>query len=361
VVDRRTLLKGSVAYVGSLQFRPGINAVGADESELFLVTSSGSNTVEFVNGVTGEYSTLEVGASPWGLAVGPGRIAFAATGEGVAEFDTLHRRLNSVTPYSSWSGEISYGEYRPAGMGIAVAPDGSTTYTGVYLPEGDSLLEVMNVESKQVVAAVPIGLRPFQVLVSKDGAFVFTIDHDSYSVTVLDTDTKKTVTRKVAPLGDVNGLSGFGKPHYAALAENGDLLLPFQGQTLLRVDPLTGESSLQPLTANTHQHGIALSPDGSLAAIVGTGAAGGATNGPSLTILEIETGTEQIVPLDRQHEQAIWSHDRRRVVLTGGYTFGAGGWNGLTLFDFETENITEWELGSLPLEIARLPSGGSSG
>lgn len=354
--DRRTILAGSVLAAGMLRSRPVLNEVSASEPEQFLVSSSGSNTVEFMDSRTGEYESLEIGAAPWGIAIGPDDNAFIATAEGVAEINTVERRLRARTPYESWGGEVSYGEYRPGGMGIAVAPDGSTTYTALYLPDGKSLLEVMDVESKRVVASVPVGLRPFQVLVSDDGAFVYTIDHDSYSVTVVDTRSMETNTHIVSPLGDANGLAGFEKPHYAVIAGSGDLLLPFQGQTLLRLDPLTGDSSLQPLSANTHQHGIALSPDGSRAAIVGTGAAGGATGGPSLTILQVDTGNEQILPLDRQHEQVIWSLDGKRVFLTGGYTFG-GGWNGLTVVDLNTGVLIEWELGSQPLDIARLPTG----
>ncbi len=360
MIDRRTLLAGSVGAVGISKLQPRNQVLGADEPETFLVSSSGSNTVEFVNVTSGQYTSLPVGAAPWGIALGPRNTAFVATAEGVAEVDIRDRQLRSLTPYQSWSGEITYREYRPGGMGIAVAPDGSRTYTGVYLPDGTSLLEVMDVQSNRIEATVPVGFRPFQVLTSKDGAYIYSIDHDSYSVTVIDTASFDTVTRLVAPLGDANGLAGFEKPHYAALTANGELLLPFQGQALVRLNPLTGETHIQPLTANTHQHGIALSMDGSKAAIVGTGPAGGATEGPSVTILEIESGSEQIIPLDRQHEQVIWSRDGNGVILTGGYTFGGGGWNGLTLVDLETGTSTELDLGSLPLDIVRLPSSSTS-
>jgi hypothetical protein len=168
---------------------------------------------------------------------------------------------------------------------------------------------------------------------------------------VLDTTSYETRTLPVSPLGDASGLAGFEKPHYAALTADGTLLLPFQGQVLLRLDPRTGDSSTIPLTADTHQHGIALSPDRATAAIVGTGPAGTATAGPSLTLLDLRSGAETIYPLTRPHETCAWSSDGTRLYLTGGYTFADGGWDGLTLLDRATGAIVEWPLGARPLDI----------
>ena len=48
---------------------------------------------------------------------------------------------------------------------------------------------------------------------------------------------------------------------------------PFQGRVLVDLDPMSGESVALPLKANTHQHGVALAPDGRRLLIVGTGLA----------------------------------------------------------------------------------------
>ena len=134
------------------------------------------------------------------------------------------------------------------------------------------------------------------------------------------------------------GRGVFDKPHYAALAADGHLWLPVQGQVLVRLDPASGQTETFPLTANTHQHGVALTPDGRYLLIVGTGAAGGASAGTSLTIFDTETLAEEILPLDRPHEDIIISPDGQTAFLTGGYLL-AGGWEGLTAVDLRQRTV----------------------
>jgi DNA-binding beta-propeller fold protein YncE len=104
-------------------------------------------------------------------------------------------------------------------MGIAASPDGWQVYVGVYGPGQPSRLEIFDAETLTITGGVPVGIRPLDVLVSADGRKVFTINHDPYSVTVVDPITLAAYTFDVAPLG--NG--AFDKPHYAALATDGQL------------------------------------------------------------------------------------------------------------------------------------------
>ena len=66
-------------------------------------------------------------------------------------------------------------------MGIAVAPDGERVYVGVFLPDRSGRLEVIDTDKRTVIASVPIGVRPFQVLASRDGRTVYTVDHDTFT------------------------------------------------------------------------------------------------------------------------------------------------------------------------------------
>ena len=169
---------------------------------------------------------------------------------------------------------------------------------------------------RTVIASVPIGVRPFQVIVSGDGRAVYTIDHDTFTVTVVDTTTYAARTLPVEPLG--NG--GWDKPYYAALRGDGHRLLPFQGRTLADLDPASGKAVALPMQANTHQHGLTLSPDGQHLLIVGTGRAGDARGAPRLIILNLATMVEEHIALSRSHEQAALSPDGCLAYVTGGHT-----------------------------------------
>ena len=154
----------------------------------------------------------------------------------------------------------------------------------------------------------------------------------------------------VAPLGR----AAFDKPHYAALSSDGHLLMPVQGRVLVNLDPSSGQITTT-LTANTHQHGVALTPDGQKLLIVGTGPAGSATGAASLSIFDLTAASETIVPLARPHEMVAISPDGREAYLTGGYTFANGGWDGLTIVDLRTLAVRELMVPDRPQDIVVLP------
>jgi len=207
---------------------------------------------------------------------------------------------------------------------------------------------------RAVIASVPIGVRPFQVIASPDGRTVYTIDHDTFTVTVIDTTTYATRTLPVEPLGNT-GWGSWDKPHYAALRADGHLLLPIQGRVLVDLDPISGKSVALPLKANTHQHGVALTPDGRRLLIVGTGPTGDAQGPPRLTVLDLATMAEDDIPLSRPHEQVALSPDGRMAYVTGGHTFGNAGWDGISVVNLDQRSVTELVVPDRPLGIQILP------
>ncbi len=292
--------------------------------------------------------------APWGLALAADGLAYVATAEGVAVVDIRRRERVARIPYQAEVGRPAFGEYRPGGMGIAVARDGRHVYVGVFLPDRSGRLEVIDAAQRTVIASVPIGVRPFQVLVSHDGREVYTVDHDTFTVTVVDTGTNAARTLPVEPLGN-GGWGSWDKPHYAALRADGRLLLPVQGETLVALDPASGASQALPMRARTHQHGVALASDGRRLLIVGTGPAGGARGEPRLTVLDLETQDESDIPLQRPHEDVVLSPDGRFAYLTGGFTFANGGWDGLSIVDLQRKTVTELPVPDRPLAIVVLP------
>lgn len=330
---------------------------------LLLATQAASNGLVYVDPtVTAGSAVVDrvvVGAAPWGVAVHAATMTgYVATAEGIAVVDLRARRRTRLVAYRNQPAGIEYGEYRPGGMGIAVSPDGSRVFVGVHRAEGTSVLEVLDTASGQIVDAIPVGLRPFDVLVSRDGSQVYTVDHDSFSVHIVDAHTLDANAVEIAPFGTEGGLGSWEKPHYAVLDETGDLLLPYQGLALARLDPDTRDVSISPMTANTHQHGVTVTPDGRLL-VVGTGPFGNATGRPSLAVRAPGTGDARVVPLRRPHETVTtWRSPRGRLhaVLAGGYT-REGAWDGATVIDLKTLRHREIAIPGRPQTIVALPGG----
>ncbi len=323
-----------------------------------LTTSSAGRHVSFVDPAAGVLAEVEVGAAPWGAALGAGQRVYVATAEGVAVVDTARRERVALVPYRAAVGPPRFGEYRPGGMGIAVDPAGDLLYVGVYLGSAPSRLEVVDLARLEVVGDVQIGLRPFEVLAPpapSDRREAYALDHDSYSVTVVDASDPaqpRARTLPVAPLGR----GAFDKLHYGAVRPaDGRLLLPVQGRVLLELDPASGDSRAHPMRAGTHQHGVALSPDGGTLYVVGTGQAGGVSGAPRLTAIDLATLDETHIPLARPHERLALSPDGRQAYLAGGFSFADGGWDGLTVIDLAAGTTAEIAVPSRPLDVLVLP------
>ncbi|WP_405526484.1 YncE family protein [Streptomyces avidinii] len=318
---------------------------------LLLTADFGADTVTFVDPERGAVASVTVGRAPYGLAVGADGRAWVATAEGVAVVDTRTRVRVALIPYRT--GPVTEGEYRGGGMGIALSPDGAHAYAGVNVPGTTGVLEVLDTARREVTAVVPVGRRPFDVDVSRDRAEVYVTGHDSFDVTVVAADSLSPRRIEVAPYGTGGGLGYWLKPHYAVVRpSDGKLLLPFEGERLAVVDPRTGRTGIEPMTADTHQHGAALTPDGRLL-VVGTGAVRpGDGKGPSLTVRSPD-GAERVHPLQGPHEDVAVSRDGRTAYVTGGHTRD-GYWNGITVVDLDSGATRRLAAGSRPLGIAVL-------
>ncbi|MFI9209100.1 YncE family protein [Streptomyces sp. NPDC053253] len=318
-----------------------------------LVTDFGSDTVTFVDPARGATGSVKVGTAPYGLVLGADGRAWVATAEGVAVVDTATRQRLALVPYRTDSGPATTGEYRGGGMGIALAPDGRRVYVGVNVPGGNGTLEVLDTATLRFTDTVPVGRRPFDVDVSRDGAEVYVTNHDSFDVTVVAAGSLSPRRVEVAPYGTEGGLGSWLKPHYAAVRpSDGKLLLPFEGEWLAVVDPRTGRTTIEPMTANTHQHGATVTADGTLLT-VGTGPIDpDVDEGPSLTV-RTPGGAERVYPLEGPHESVAVSEDGRTAYVTGGFTRD-GYWDGLTVVDLASGDTHRLAAGSRPLGIVVL-------
>ncbi|WP_204164366.1 YncE family protein [Nocardioides daejeonensis] len=320
-----------------------------------LVADFDSDTVTFVDPAgadAGERGSVRVGTAPYGIALGEDGTAWVSTAEGVAVVDTESRKRTALIGYRTEAGPATTGEYRGGGMGIALSPDGSRLYVGVNVPGGDGFVEVVDTARREVVGTVQVGMRPFDVDVSADGREVYATNHDSYDVTIIDTSDWSTRSVLVDPYDTGRSLGAWLKPHYAVVRpSDGKVLLPFEGERLLVVDPDSGRVTEEPMTADTHQHGIAIGTDGTLF-VVGTGGTSDSGNGPSLTI-RTPAGRERVIPLDGPHEEVAISGDGRTAYVSGGFTRD-GYWDGISIVDVRTGTVTRLPAGERPLGIVVL-------
>ncbi|MCS3427636.1 YncE family protein [Leucobacter aridicollis] len=327
---------------------------GTGNGNIFVVTESHGDKIAFVdltNASSPVQSETVVGAAPWAIAVHePSARAYVTTAEGLAVVDLASRERLALVSYLDHPAEIAYGEYRPGGTGLAVTPDGSAVYVGVHREGLDSVVERFDTAAGVFTDSFDVGLRPFDVQISPSGHEVYTIDHDSFTLHTIDVATHEVTRTLVAPFGTEGGLMSHYKPHYAAVAADGTLYLPYQGKGLVTYSPATKTYETTPMTGDSHQHGVGLTADGKLL-VVGVGPIGGATLGPSLTIHDLATGNEVLVPLEKGHEHPVEWLDapdgRPKAVLTGGST-SRGPWDGIAVIDLETHDLTEFPVPNLP-------------
>lgn len=320
---------------------------GKARGNVFVVTQSHANSIAFVDPARGEGAVLAetvVGEAPWAIAVHESSDrAYVTTAEGLAVVDLAARERLALVPYLDQPAEVGYGEYRGGGTGVVVTPDGATVYAAVHRDGKDSTVERFDVAAGAFIASYDIGERPFDVQLSPSGDEVYTIDHDSFTVCSIRLADHEVTRTEVAPFGTEGGHLSHQKLHYAAVSEEGLLYLPIQGKGLVIYDPRTRTHVTETMTGDTHQHGTSLTSDGRLL-VVGVGEIGGAKRGPSLTIRDVERGEEVVVPLEKGHENVeewLDSPDgRAKAVLTGGST-SRGAWDGLTIIDLETHELSE--------------------
>lgn len=334
----------------------------AEPAMLLLASLAQSDEVAVIDPAQPEADAvrrIRVGAAPWGVGVHTGAngvaTGYAATAEGLAIVDIAAGSRIALVPYEHPAPRIEQGEYRPGGLGLAVAPDGARVYVAVTSGDG-AVLEVIDTANRRVVGSVPVGLRPFDVLVAPDSSWAATVDHDSFTVTVVNAETLTATTHEVAPFGTEGGLASWEKPHYGAVDADGTILLPYQGQVVVRLDPRTGETSTMPSAANSHAHGTALA--GKRLLTVGTGAFGNADGVPNLSILPLDGGKEGIVPLDVPHETvALWrdSEGAEYAAIAGGNTRGEG-WDGITVLALDGHAIRKIPVPGYPQAIVAFPA-----
>lgn len=264
--------------------------------------------------------TSGVCRGPWGVAAAPdGRAAYAA-----CEGEAVRVRLPDLAIAARYPLDGT-------GMGIAVSPDGGALYVGVHRGAVDHLL-ILALPGGEPLKTIPIGKRPFGLTLASDGR-LYVPNHDSFSVTVIDTVTR--VALRDIPVDVLQG-GAYEKPHYAVVTPDASrLYLPFEGKVLAEVATATGEVRRHPLAIQAHQHGIAITRDGSHVLTVNN-----REGAHSLSLIRIPEAREvRRIPLASAHEQVVLSPDGRKAYLSGGFLLG-GGADVVTVVDLEAGRVS---------------------
>src|SRR6266446_3016659 len=201
VIDTSTNTTVPPAIV--VQSQPQTAAVRGDESMVY-VTNFGGNSVSVINtGTNAVVATINLGASPTGVAVSPDgtRAYVTQTGNSVSVINTA---TNTVLTSLN-------GSNGPAG--VAVSPNGTRAYVTNF---AGTTVSVIDTATNTVVGApITVGTNPNAVAVSPDGTRAYVTNQIGGTVSVIDTATN-TVLGTI-PAGNAPNLLG--------ICSNGNALL----------------------------------------------------------------------------------------------------------------------------------------
>ncbi|HEX3359465.1 MAG TPA: PKD domain-containing protein [Solirubrobacterales bacterium] len=246
-------------------------AASASAAQLGVVGEMGSKRVSLFNTATNEIvgAPVEAGVEPSGVAITPdGRYAYVADfgGESVSVIETgLRRKLTTI-------GKVGKGPF-----GIAITPNGEYVYVTDRF--GDEVV-VISTRTKQVVKSItlPAGSEPTGVAIAPNGKFAYVADHGKNQVEVIDTETMSLTSSAIevgkGPMGIEFTPAGTAYVVDQTSKEVSAINTATKGVTKI---PLSEESG--------EPRGIAISPDGTKAFVVGLG------TGP---VSVIDTGTNRV-------------------------------------------------------------------
>lgn len=298
-----------------------------------VIANSGSGEMTVLDLAAGRViSRVAVGDAPWDVAITPdGQQAYVSVKTGVAVVDLAGEQLLRTIPTSFEA------------QGLALTQDGRVLFVGSRAGGTVARIEVATGFSIDV----PVGEWVMGLAISPDGRWVLAPGHYSRSLTVIDTENSNAVRHlRIDPLGP----GAFNLPHYTVISPDGRYAyLPFQGRSLVRVT--LGAWAIQsfPLAIEAHQHGVALSADGSRLYIVNVDQHNSLSEIDTADIRELRR-----IPLSGPHERLLLTPDGTTAILSGGYTLGGQDIISLvTLADGRVTTLTSG--GSRPAGMAFAP------
>lgn len=269
-------------------------AASASAAQLAVVGERDTDHVSFVNTATNRLvgGPVEAGDGPTSVAITPdGRYAYVTDvfGESVSVIETgLRRNVATIEEV----GEEPFG--------IAITPDGKYAYVTL---RGGNEVAVISTQTKKVVKSIPVGSKPTGVAISPTGRFAYVANYLDNDVEVLNTETMTVAPGEPITVGE--------GPMGIEFTPGGSAYVVDQVGKVSAINTATKkvtEISLSPKTGEPR--GIAISPDGTEAYVVGLG------TGP---ISVIDTGTNKVtgeIEVAGEPQEVAFAANGRTVYVT---------------------------------------------
>jgi YVTN family beta-propeller protein len=266
-----SFLRHSVILAAVVAVVAAMAAASASAAQLAVVGEMGSNDVSLISTATNEIvgGPIEAGEEPSAVAITPdGRYAYVAdfAGETVTVIETgLRRKVATIK-------EVGKGPF-----GIAITPDGRYAYVTDRLSDK---VAVISTQAKEVVKsiALPAGSVPTGIAIAPTGGFAYVADSGKSKVEVINTATMALTGASITVGKDPMGIE-FTPGGTAYVVDE-------SGKEVSAINTVTKGVTEIPLSEESGEpRGIAISPDGTKAYVVGLG------TGP---ISVINTGTNHV-------------------------------------------------------------------
>jgi YVTN family beta-propeller protein len=234
-------------------------AASAAAAQIAAVAETKSDQVSLISTATNKVlaAPIPVGEEPGSIAITPdGKFAYVVNvaGESVSVIETGLRRN---------AGTIENVGKSP--FGIAITPDGKYAYV---TDRGSKEVAVISTATRKVVKSIPVGDEPTGVAIAPGGKFAYVADYGDDEVEVINTETM-AVSGPAIKVGE--GPMGIEFTPTGATAYVVDQL----GEEVSVIAVATRKvTPIQLAPATGQARGIAISPDGTEAFVVGLGVTG---------------------------------------------------------------------------------------
>ncbi len=196
--------------------------------------------------------TVFVGPTPGYLEIAPsgayGYIANRAAGV-LTVFDAVRNTVTGTIPVRDGGPQF-----------VAFSPDGNRAYVSIFNNERTvNEVGVLDTDTGAFIARIPVGVRPFALVVSPDGRRLYVPNHDSGGITVIDTASNSVVTSiAVAP-----------NPHWLTISKDGSRLYAANHESnLVSVIDTASNNVLTTVPVGKSPHSIVAHPSKPLVFVV---------------------------------------------------------------------------------------------
>jgi YVTN family beta-propeller protein len=215
-------------------------------------------------------ASIPVGPTPGYLHMAPnGRFAYIANRDAgvITVLDTTINKVTATIPVPQGPPQF-----------VAFSPTGDRAYVSVFNKDlTTNLVVFVDTGTNAIIAAIPVGKKPYASATSPDGRLLYVPSHDEGRLDVIDTTTTQLVTRIPVP----------PNPHWVAFSKDGKQIFTANHESgVVTVLDASNNAILKEIKVGVSPHSTAVSPDGTRVSVV---------NYDSNEVSVIDTATDEVV------------------------------------------------------------------